>query len=318
MWQKSHSCIHLGSCRPRKSPTDSGEEAKKIRSETLFSGAVSILPRPLSVNTPRNAIYNCARDFALSQEMAGRDVRSATSPDLPLRLWPCHDLAEHRIRTVSSSCRGPDVIAAASAVQIRHLDIASDDSEEDKTLLQHHTNTVVSVPVVRSVVVAVRTTKVVRFVVPGAAPQNAERPRAIDPSPSAQTHGGVIAEPALCSDRFTNASLSESTNPRIFKLARRAAPVAEIENRRNRIRVTEDRGPEDRATATSASESQRNDSEEDKTLLQHHTNTEASLPGDRRVEVAGRTTNEERRVEPGAAPHNAVRPRVGPRGIGSG
>jgi len=71
--------------------------------------------------------------------MAGRDVRSATSPDLPLRLWPCHDLAEHRIRTVSSSCRGPDVIAAASAVQIRHLDIASDDSEEDKTLLQHHT-----------------------------------------------------------------------------------------------------------------------------------------------------------------------------------
>ena len=154
------------------------------------------------------------------------------------------DVASHRIRTVSSSCRGPDVIAAASAVQIRHLDIASDDSEEDKTLLQHHTNTVVSVPVVRSVVVAVRTTNVVRFVVPGAAPQNAERPRATDPSPSAQTHGGVIAEPALCSDRFTNASLSESTNPRIFKLARRAAPVAEIANRRNRIRVTEDQRPE--------------------------------------------------------------------------
>ena len=27
MWRKSHSCIHLGSCRPHKSPTDSGEEA---------------------------------------------------------------------------------------------------------------------------------------------------------------------------------------------------------------------------------------------------------------------------------------------------
>jgi len=173
----------------------------------------------------------------VAREKNGRPGRSQpTSPGLPLRLWPCHDLAEHRIRTVSSSCRGPDVIAAASAVQIRHLDIASDDSEEDKTLLQHHTNTVVVVPVVRSVVVAVRTTNVVRFVVPGAAPQNAERPRATDPSPSAQTHGGVIAEPALCSDRFTNASLSESTNPRIFKLARRAAPVAEIANRRNRIR----------------------------------------------------------------------------------
>jgi hypothetical protein len=252
------------------------------------------------------------------KKMAGRDVRSATSPDLPLRLWPCHDLAEHRIRTVSSSCRGPDVIAAASAVQIRHLDIASDDSEEDKTLLQHHTNTVVSVPVVRSVVVAVRTTNVVRFVVPGAAPQNAERPRATDPSPSAQTHGCVIAEPALCSDRFTNASLSESTNPRIFKLARRAAPVAEIANRRNRIRVTEDRGPEARATETSASESQRKNSEEDKTLLQHHTNTDVSEPVDRSAVVAARTTNVVRSDVPGAAPQNAERPRVGPRGIGSG
>ena len=52
------------------------------------------------------------------------------------------------------------------------------DSEEDKTLLQHHANTVASVTVVRSVAEAVRTTNVVRFVVPGAAPQNAERPRA--------------------------------------------------------------------------------------------------------------------------------------------
>jgi hypothetical protein len=33
MWQKSHSCIHLGSCRPRKSPTDSGEEAGNLRTE---------------------------------------------------------------------------------------------------------------------------------------------------------------------------------------------------------------------------------------------------------------------------------------------
>ena len=28
MWRKSHCCIHLGSCRPQKSPTDSGAEAK--------------------------------------------------------------------------------------------------------------------------------------------------------------------------------------------------------------------------------------------------------------------------------------------------
>ncbi len=78
---------------------------------------------------------------------------------------------------MSSSCRGPDVIAAASAVQIKHLDIASDDSEEDKTLLQHHTNTAVSVPVVRSEAAAVRTTNEARFEAPGAASQNAERPR---------------------------------------------------------------------------------------------------------------------------------------------
>ena len=150
-------------------------------------------------------------------KMAGRDVRSATSPDLPLRLWPCHDLTKHRIRTVSSSCRGPDVIAAASAVQIRHLDIASDDSEEKNTLLQHQTNTDVVVTVVRSVVVAVRTTNVVRFVVPGAAPQNAERPRATDPSPSAAKPCSFSAELPLCSDRVPNASLSDGTNPQNFQ-----------------------------------------------------------------------------------------------------
>ena len=55
------------------------------------------------------------------------------------------------MQTVSSSCRGPDVIAAAPK----------------------HTNTVIVVTIVRSVVVAVRTTNVVRFVVPGATPQNA-------------------------------------------------------------------------------------------------------------------------------------------------
>ena len=109
--------------------------------------------------------------------MVGRNVCSATSPDLPLRLWPCHDLAEHRIRTVSSSCRGQDVIAAASAVQIRHLDIASDDSEEDKTLLQHHTNTEVAEPVDRIKEAAELTRKQERNVEPGAAPQNAESPR---------------------------------------------------------------------------------------------------------------------------------------------
>jgi hypothetical protein len=67
------------------------------------------------------------------------------------------DLAEHRIWTVSSSCRGSDVIAAASAVQIRHLGTASDDSEEDKTLLQHHTNTAAIVGVIRIEVAAERT-----------------------------------------------------------------------------------------------------------------------------------------------------------------
>jgi len=84
----------------------------------------------------------------VAREKNGRPGRSQpTSPGLPLRLWPCHDLAEHRMQTVSSSCRGPDVIAAAPK----------------------HTNTVIVVTIVRSVVVAVRTTNVV----PGAPPQNA-------------------------------------------------------------------------------------------------------------------------------------------------
>ena len=36
IWRKLHSCIHQGSCRPRKSPTDSGEEAKKRKDGCPF------------------------------------------------------------------------------------------------------------------------------------------------------------------------------------------------------------------------------------------------------------------------------------------
>jgi len=131
---------------------------------------------------------------------------------------------------------------------------------------------------------------------------------------------GFIAESALCSDRFTNASLSDSTKPqnpqtRAPGCARRKTPNRknlESQNRRNRIRVTEDREPEARATATPASESQRNDSEEKNTLLQHQTNTELADTVDRSEVGAARTTNAVRLVVPGAAPQNAERPRVGP------
>ena len=131
----------------------------------------------------------------------------------PARPSQTHGIANRRNRIRVTEHRGPEARATATSAS----ESQRNDSEEKNTLLQHQTNTDVAVTVARSEVEAVRTTNEDRRVVPGAAPQNAERPRATDPSPSAAKPCGFSAELPLCSDRVPNASLSDGTNPWNFQ-----------------------------------------------------------------------------------------------------